>query len=143
MHPGVCSQRAIFLTSTPKPCRVNWVRNAHCLASWVCELRSPHLFFCHCCCNFACVVYRSAGKSTLLRLVMGKEQPNKGRVALGDYNIVPNYFEQNQAEALDPQMTVLDTLIQAAPDAKLNDLKQLLGRMLFSGSAMDKKVCWA
>jgi hypothetical protein len=38
------------------------------------------------------------------------------------------------------QMTVLDTLIQASPDAKLNDLKQLLGRMLFSGSAMDKKV---
>lgn len=37
-------------------------------------------------------------------------------------------------------MTVLDTLIQASPDAKLNDLKQLLGRMLFSGSAMDKKV---
>ena len=62
------------------------------------------------------------------------------QVALGDYNILPNYFEQNQAEALDPQMTVLDTLIQAAPDAKLNDLKQLLGRMLFSGSAMDKKV---
>jgi ATPase subunit of ABC transporter with duplicated ATPase domains len=71
---------------------------------------------------------------------MGKEQPNQGRVGLGDYNIVPNYFEQNQAEALDPQQTVLDTLINAAPDAKLNDLKQLLGRMLFSGSAMDKKV---
>lgn len=66
------------------------------------------------------------------------------QVGLGDYNINPNYFEQNQAEALDPQLTVLDTLIRAAPDAKLNDLKQLLGRMLFSGSAMEKKVrsCW-
>jgi len=62
------------------------------------------------------------------------------QVGLGEHNIVPNYFEQNQAEALDPQLTVLDTLIHAAPDAKLNDLKQLLGRMLFSGTAMDKKV---
>lgn len=67
------------------------------------------------------------------------------QVGLGEHNIVPNYFEQNQAEALDPQLTVLETLIRAAPDAKLNDLKQLLGRMLFSGTAMDKKVrvcCW-
>mmetsp|Transcript_5166 Transcript_5166/g.11242 ORF Transcript_5166/g.11242 Transcript_5166/m.11242 type:complete len:696 (+) Transcript_5166:136-2223(+) len=81
-----------------------------------------------------------AGKSTLLRLAMGREQPNKGRVFLGEHNIVPNYFEQNQAEALDLNLTVLDTLVQASPDAKLNDLKSLLGKMMFSGSAMDKKV---
>ena len=31
-------------------------------------------------------------------------------------------------------------MIQTSPDAKLNDLKQLLGRMMFSGNAMDKKV---
>jgi ATPase subunit of ABC transporter with duplicated ATPase domains len=59
---------------------------------------------------------------------------------MGQHNIVPNYFEQNQAEALDLNTTVLDTLVQAAPDAKINDLKQLLGRMLFSGNAMEKKV---
>lgn len=82
----------------------------------------------------------SAGKSTLLRLIMGREQPKAGRVSLGEHGIVPNYFEQNQAEALDLNLTVLDTLVRAAPDAQLNDLKQLLGRMLFSGSAMDKKV---
>lgn len=49
---------------------------------------------------------------------------------------------QNQAEALDLGMTVLETLQQASPEAKVNDLKQLLGRMLFSGSAMDKKARW-
>eukprot|EP00878_Enallax_costatus_P031305 GHUV01034225.1.p1 GENE.GHUV01034225.1~~GHUV01034225.1.p1 ORF type:complete len:665 (+),score=134.63 GHUV01034225.1:184-2178(+) len=81
-----------------------------------------------------------AGKSTLLRLIMGKEKPMRGTVRLGEHNIVPNYFEQNQAEALDLQKTVLQTLVEASPDAKINDLKQLLGRMLFSGSAMDKKV---
>lgn len=82
----------------------------------------------------------AAGKSTLLRLMMGREKPNQGDVYLGEHNIVPNYFEQNQAEALDLELTVLDTLIQASPDAKLNDLKSLLGRMMFSGTAMEKKV---
>jgi hypothetical protein len=41
---------------------------------------------------------------------------------------------------LDLNISVLDTLIHSSPDAKINDLKQLLGRMLFSGLAMDKKV---
>lgn len=82
-----------------------------------------------------------AGKSTLLRLIMGVEQPDQGDVQLGEYNITPAYFEQNQAEALDLNLTVLDTLIQAAPDAKLNDIKALLGKMMFSGAGFDKKVC--
>ena len=71
---------------------------------------------------------------------MGRERPLSGCCELGSHNIVPNYFEQNQAEALDLNLTVLQTLVQAAPDAKINDLKQLLGRMLFSGTAMEKKV---
>jgi ATP-binding cassette subfamily F protein 3 len=53
-----------------------------------------------------------AGKSTLLRLIMGKEKAQQGQVQMGEYSIVPNYFEQNQAEALDPKLTVLNTLIQ-------------------------------
>ncbi|KAG1676928.1 hypothetical protein FOA52_014804 [Chlamydomonas sp. UWO 241] len=81
-----------------------------------------------------------AGKSTLLRLIMGTEAPNEGRVSLGEHNIAPNYFQQNQAEALDLNLNVLDTLIQASPEAQLNDLKNLLGRMMFSGLAMEKKV---
>ena len=41
-------------------------------------------------------------------------------------------------------MSVTGTLVDAAPDAKLNDIKALLGRMMFSGKAMDKKViCFA
>lgn len=47
----------------------------------------------------------SAGKSTLLRMVMGREKPNAGRVELGEHSIHPNYFEQNQAEALDLNKT--------------------------------------
>lgn len=51
-----------------------------------------------------------AGKSTLLRLVLGLEQPDGGEVGLGQHGIVPNYFEQNQAEAMDPTLTVLETV---------------------------------
>ena len=43
---------------------------------------------------------------------MAREAANSGYVALGEHNILPNYFQQNQAEALDLNLTVLDTLIQ-------------------------------
>ena len=80
------------------------------------------------------------GKSTLLRLVMGQEEPISGRVQLGPHNIVPAYFAQNQADALDLKQNVLQTMVKAAPDAQLNDVKALLGRMMFNGKAMEKKV---
>lgn len=83
------------------------------------------------------------GKSTLLRLVMGQEDPISGRVQLGPHNIVPAYFAQNQADALDLQQSVLQTMVKAAPDAQLNDVKALLGRMMFNSKAMEKKVCTA
>ena len=80
-------------------------------------------------------------QSTLLRLVLGQEEPSGGGEArLGDHNIVPNYFVQNQAEDLDPNLSALETLVEAQPDAKINDLKALLGKMMFSGEAMNKKV---
>jgi ATP-binding cassette, subfamily F, member 3 len=43
---------------------------------------------------------------------MGREKPDSGYIALGEHNIVPNYFAQNQAEALDLRLSVLDTLVQ-------------------------------
>lgn len=45
-----------------------------------------------------------------------------------------------QAEALDANLTVMDTLVRAAPDAQLNDVKALLGRMMFTGRSVLKKA---
>ena len=45
-----------------------------------------------------------------------------------------------QAEALDQQLSAVETLERAAPDAEMQDIKALLGRMLFSGRAAHKKV---
>merc|ERR1712219_100296 len=43
-------------------------------------------------------------------------------------------------EDLDPKLSALNTLIDASPDAKINDLKALLGKMMFSGEAMNRKA---
>lgn len=81
-----------------------------------------------------------AGKSTLLRLLMGEEKAQEGRVMLGEHNITPNYYEQNQSEALDLKLTVLETLTRAADEAREDEIKALLGRMMFARSSFDRKV---
>ncbi|EAW33520.1 ABC-F family ATP-binding cassette domain-containing protein [Lyngbya sp. PCC 8106] len=80
------------------------------------------------------------GKSTLLRFIMGLEQPSEGKVSLGKHNVIPGYFEQNQAEALDLDKTVLDTIHDEVPDWKNEEVRTLLGRFLFSGETVAKKV---
>lgn len=80
------------------------------------------------------------GKSTLLRFIMGLEKPSEGKVGLGKHNVIPGYFEQNQAEALDLDKTVLDTIHDEVPDWKNEEVRTLLGRFLFSGETVAKKV---
>lgn len=81
-----------------------------------------------------------AGKSTLLRFIMGTESPTDGKVELGKHNVIPAYFEQNQAEALDLDKTAIETIQYAAPEWKLEEVRNLLGRFLFSGDTVYKKV---
>lgn len=80
------------------------------------------------------------GKSTLLRLIMGLESPLEGQVSFGPHNIHPSYFYQNQAEALDLNKTVLDTIADEVPKWKTEEIRGLLGKFLFSGDAVFKKV---
>ncbi|MDZ8185146.1 MAG: ABC-F family ATP-binding cassette domain-containing protein [Nostoc sp. ChiSLP02] len=81
-----------------------------------------------------------AGKSTLLRLIMGMESPTEGTIQLGDHNVIPGYFEQNQAEALDLNKTVMETIHDEVPDWKNEEVRTLLGRFLFSGDTVFKAV---
>lgn len=81
-----------------------------------------------------------AGKSTLLRLIMGLESPLEGEARLGKHHVIPAYFEQNQAEALDLDKTVLNTIHDVVPDWKNEEVRSLLGRFLFSGDTVFKKV---
>ena len=81
-----------------------------------------------------------AGKSTLLRLVMGLEQPSEGSARLGEHNVEAGYFEQNQAEALDLEKTVIDTLFEAVPEWTQTQVRSLLGSFCFSNDAVFKQV---
>jgi ATP-binding cassette, subfamily F, member 3 len=81
-----------------------------------------------------------AGKSTLLRLITGSEEPTEGSVKLGEHGVIPGYFEQNQAEALDLSKTVMETIHDEVPDWKNEEVRTILGRFLFSGDTVYKKV---
>jgi ATP-binding cassette, subfamily F, member 3 len=81
-----------------------------------------------------------AGKSTLLRMIMGMEKYEDGKVELGTHNVIPGYFEQNQAEALDLNKTVIDTVHDEVPNWKNEEVRTLLGQFLFSGDTVFKKV---
>ncbi|MBW4653709.1 MAG: ATP-binding cassette domain-containing protein [Kaiparowitsia implicata GSE-PSE-MK54-09C] len=81
-----------------------------------------------------------AGKSTLLRMIMGMEPHDEGTVELGQHNVIPGYFEQNQAEALDLSKTVMDTIHDEVPDWNNEEVRTLLGRFLFSSDTVFKPV---
>ena len=70
-----------------------------------------------------------AGKSTLLRLIMGLEEPVEGSAKLGEHNVIPSYFEQNQAEALDLNKTVMATIHDEVPTWKNEEVRTLLGKV--------------
>ncbi|MFP4008932.1 MAG: ATP-binding cassette domain-containing protein, partial [Spirulinaceae cyanobacterium] len=81
-----------------------------------------------------------AGKSTLLRLIMGMHEADEGWVGIGKHNVIPGYFEQNQAEALALDKTAIDTIHDEVPDWKNEEVRTLLGRFLFSGDTVFKPV---
>ena len=77
------------------------------------------------------------GKSTLLRLVVGREESLDGTIVLGGgEKLLTNYYEQNQADVLNLQKSVMDTIKDAA-DGKFEyeQLRALLGQFLFKGDS--------
>ena len=81
-----------------------------------------------------------SGKSTMLRLVVGKEKPIEGEARLVGMNVVANYFEQNQADVLDLELTVSETVQSASDNHSYNELRALMGQFLFKGDMVEKKV---
>ncbi|MDP5100206.1 MAG: ABC-F family ATP-binding cassette domain-containing protein [Nonlabens sp.] len=79
------------------------------------------------------------GKSTLAKIIVGDIDDAKGEVKLG-HNVKLGYFAQNQAEYLDGEKTVLDTMIDAADDTNRTKVRDMLGSFLFRGDEAEKKV---
>jgi ATP-binding cassette subfamily F protein 3 len=78
------------------------------------------------------------GKSTLAKIVVG-ELEHQGKLKLG-HNVQIGYFAQNQAEYLDGNKTILDTMIDAANEKNRSKVRDILGSFLFRGDEVDKYV---
>jgi len=78
------------------------------------------------------------GKSTLAKIII-KEIEHKGTLKLG-HNVQIGYFAQNQADYLDGNLTVLDTMIHAANETNRSKVRDILGSFLFRGEEVDKFV---
>lgn len=78
------------------------------------------------------------GKSTLVKCIMG-QIPFDGDLKVG-HNIQPGYFAQNQAQLLDGELTVYDTVDNAARGEMRLKIRDILGAFMFGGEASDKKV---
>lgn len=78
------------------------------------------------------------GKSTLVKCIMG-EIPFEGNLKLG-HNVKIGYFAQNQAQLLDGEITVFDTIDNVAVGDIRTKIRDILGAFMFGGEASDKKV---
>ncbi|MGB2760329.1 MAG: ABC-F family ATP-binding cassette domain-containing protein [Maribacter stanieri] len=78
------------------------------------------------------------GKSTMIKAILG-EIPVEGTCQLG-HNVKVGYFAQNQASLLDPDLTIFQTVDEVAFGDIRNQIKNILGRFMFSGDDIDKKV---
>ena len=79
------------------------------------------------------------GKTTLAKILINKESITGGDLKLG-HNVQVGYYAQNQAEALSPNLTLEETMLNAAPPEMRTRTRAILGAFMFSGDDATKKV---
>lgn len=88
--------------------------------------------------KIAFVGQNGQGKSTFIKAIVN-EFEYEGTIKLG-HNVQLGYFAQNQAEYLDGEKTLLDTMTEAATDSNRSKVRDMLGAFLFRGDDVEKKV---
>jgi len=78
------------------------------------------------------------GKSTMVKCIMG-EIPFEGEVRVG-HNVQIGYFAQNQAQMLDGELTVFDTIDRVARGEIRLKIRDILGAFMFGGELSERKV---
>jgi ATP-binding cassette subfamily F protein 3 len=89
--------------------------------------------------RIALVGPNGAGKSTLMRLLSAEERPDRGERVEG-HHVVTQYFAQDEATRLDPDLTVYETLSAGSPLDMVPAIRNILGGFLFSGDDVYKPV---
>ncbi len=90
--------------------------------------------------RIAIIGSNGAGKTTFCRIVSGDLDCDGGKIRYG-HNVSLNYFAQHQTENLAPEKTVLQEMMDAAPDAaSQRKVRDILGCFLFSGGSVEKKT---
>ncbi len=79
------------------------------------------------------------GKTTLARIIMNELEYNGGECKLG-HNVKIGYYAQNQANLLDEELTVFETIDRIAVGEIRTKIRNILGGFMFSGDDVDKKV---
>ena len=79
------------------------------------------------------------GKTTLAKILINRESLTGGELKLG-HNVQVGYYAQNQAEALSPNLTLEETMLNAAPPEMRTRTRAILGAFMFSGDDATKKV---
>ncbi|MEN8847032.1 MAG: ABC-F family ATP-binding cassette domain-containing protein [Akkermansiaceae bacterium] len=89
--------------------------------------------------KIAIVGPNGAGKSTFCRMITGEEDPSTGEHEMGPKSL-PSFFNQNHADELDPDLTVLETIEQIQTRGATMTARDVLGCFLFRGDDVFKKV---
>jgi len=79
-----------------------------------------------------------SGKSTLVKMILGLEQADKGMITMG-HNARTSYFSQHASDSLDPNRSVVDSLLDVA-DMTSTEARNHLARFLFTGDDVFKTV---
>ncbi|MBL0330361.1 MAG: ATP-binding cassette domain-containing protein [Bacteroidetes bacterium] len=88
--------------------------------------------------KIALVGRNGEGKSTMMKMI-AQQIDFEGTVQLG-HNVMMGYFAQDQAEKLDPNKTVFETIDELAVGDVRKQVRTMLGSFLFGGEDIDKKV---
>jgi len=83
----------------------------------------------------------AAGKTTLVKMLLGEIEPDKGKVEMGS-TVKVGYFPQDASHLLDMDKSAIDWLAQFAPNESITekDLRSHMGKMLFRKEEVEKPI---